>query len=60
MMVYDTENKRGESAFSQFAPFFANAIVHRPFSQENYEPQLPVDEILKVLSFGKEITNLKK
>jgi hypothetical protein len=37
----------------QLAPFFANAIIHRPFSQDNYDPQLPIDEVKKVIDMAK-------
>lgn len=43
-----SENK----IFPQLAPFFANAIIHRPFSQENYDPQLPIDELKKLADFA--------
>lgn len=41
--------------FPQLAPFFANAIIHRPFSQENYEPQLPIDTLFKMVKDTKDI-----
>lgn len=49
----------GSKHFTTLVPFFGNAIIHRPFSQDNYDPQLPIDEIAKVADLMKSVATGK-
>jgi len=53
ILANDGKVSEENQTFPKFAPFFANAIIHRPFSQDNYDPQLPIDEVRKVIDMAK-------
>lgn len=53
IIASDGKGSNEDRIFPQLAPFFANAIIHRPFSQDNYDPQLPIDEVKKVIDMAK-------
>ncbi len=53
VIAQDWKGDKDSALMSQLAPFFANTIIHRPFSQDNYDPQLPIDEVKKVVDMAK-------
>ena len=55
IIANDGKVSKENQIFPILAPFFANAIIHRPFSQENYEPQLPFDTLFKMAKDTKDI-----
>lgn len=55
IIAQDGKGSKNAALMPKLAPFFANAIIHRPFSQENYEPQLPVDNLVKWTKDAKDI-----
>lgn len=55
VIAFDGRVSSENQTFPMLAPFFANAIIHRPFSQENYEPQLPIDKLFELAKNTKDL-----